>query len=128
MSRSLEACAGRAVRHGIVVEPAASADPTQPDGAAAAVERGRPAASQATLVREAVEHPLVSHARAVFDAAVRKVEPPRQRAATRPVVAAVADAARAADGREDERDHANDDDSGGGELTDADDGQGGGDG
>ena len=128
MSRALEACAGRAVRHGLVVDPAASADPTQPDGVAAAAERGRPAASQAALVREAVEHPLVSHARAVFDAAVRKVEPPRQRAATRPVVAAVADAARVADDREDERDHASDDDGGAGELTDADDGQGGGDG
>jgi hypothetical protein len=33
-----------------------------------------------------------------------------------------------ADDREDERDHASDDDGGAGELTDADDGQGGGDG
>ena len=30
------------------------------------------------MLREALEHPLVMHARTVFDAAVRKVEPPRR--------------------------------------------------
>ena len=35
--------------------------------------------SSAALLREAMEHPLVSHARTIFDAAIRKVEPPRRR-------------------------------------------------
>ena len=130
VARVLAACAGRAVRHAIVIEQASSVDPGQPDAAAASSQRGRPVASQATLVREAIEHPLVSHARAVFDAAVRKVEPPRQRPAALPVVAAVADAARAADDREEERDRADDHavDYGAAAREAADDGHGGGDG
>jgi hypothetical protein len=35
--------------------------------------------TQASLLREAGEHPLVAHARTLFDAAIRKVEPPRPR-------------------------------------------------
>lgn len=34
--------------------------------------------SSAALLRETMEHPLVSHARTIFDAAIRKVEPPRR--------------------------------------------------
>ena len=34
---------------------------------------------EATLLREAAEHPLVARARTLFDAAIRKVEPPRPR-------------------------------------------------
>ena len=41
----------------------------------------QPIVSQTALLREAMEHPLVVHARTVFDAAVRKVEPPRPRGA-----------------------------------------------
>ncbi len=47
------------------------------------------AVSQKVLLREALEHPLVIHVQKVFDAAVRKVEPPRMRPA------AIAAAARA---------------------------------
>ena len=51
-----------------------------PEHSPAANEPGprRPVASQSALVREAMEHPFVVHARQVFDAAIRKVEPPRQ--------------------------------------------------
>jgi len=35
--------------------------------------------TQASLLREAAEQPLVAHARTLFDAAIRKVEPPRPR-------------------------------------------------
>jgi hypothetical protein len=73
-------------------------------------ERGRPAASQAALLREAAEHPLVLHVRSVFDAAVRKVEPPRPRPVAGPVEAADGRSADASSpavvADEDERDHA----------------------
>ena len=69
---------GRAVKTVLVVgenEPTAA-----PEHSPAANEPGprRPVASQSALVREAMEHPFVVHARQVFDAAIRKVEPPRQ--------------------------------------------------
>jgi DNA polymerase III subunit gamma/tau len=37
------------------------------------------ARSQVALIRAATDHPLVTHARTLFDAVVRKVEPPRTR-------------------------------------------------
>jgi len=40
--------------------------------------------SQAALLRETMDHVLVAHARGLFDAAIRKVEPGR----ARPVAAA----------------------------------------
>ena len=43
------------------------------------ISQPQPIVSQTALLREAMEHPLVIHARTVFDAAVRKVEPPRPR-------------------------------------------------
>ena len=54
-------------------------------------------------MREATEHPLVAHARTVFDAAIRKVEPPRARE-VKPAVAsaAVAAVAEEADASADE--------------------------
>jgi DNA polymerase-3 subunit gamma/tau len=59
--------------------PPAAAAAKQPQPAAAA-ERGRArGVSSAALLREAMEHPLVNHARTIFDAAIRKVEPPRRR-------------------------------------------------
>lgn len=69
---------GRCVKTAVVVsdhEPAGA-----PEHSPAASEPGprRPVASQSALVREAMEHPFVVHARQVFDAAIRKVEPPRQ--------------------------------------------------
>jgi hypothetical protein len=60
--------------------------------------------TQAALLREAAEHPLVAHARTLFDAAIRKVEPPRARdprptepAPTVATMAAAEDMAVAAD-------------------------------
>jgi hypothetical protein len=55
-----------------------AADDGPASGPPAAGGHGPQAFSQAALLREAMEHPLVMHARTVFDAAVRKVEPPRR--------------------------------------------------
>jgi len=76
ISRALEDLAGHRVSHAVAFAAAASApDPT------AGEEPPRPVApaSHAALMREATEHPLVAHARTVFDAAIRKVEPARPR-------------------------------------------------
>jgi DNA polymerase-3 subunit gamma/tau len=76
ISRALESLAGRRVRHAIVMIEAA-AEPV----VATPAEQPRPLSvqTQASLLREAGEHPLVAHARTLFDAAIRKVEPPRPR-------------------------------------------------
>jgi hypothetical protein len=84
LTRVLSEMAGRPVRHSLLIDatPApGTAGPNSPERAAGAAERGRPAVSQAAMLREASEHPLVLHVRSLFDAAVRKVEPPRQRPA-----------------------------------------------
>jgi DNA polymerase-3 subunit gamma/tau len=108
VARALAEIAGRPVRHALVVEePEAAGGPQSVARGATHADRGRQPASQAALLREALEHPLVIHARTVFDAAVRKVEPARPRQATSPQV--VATAPRAAAGGEDERDHPVDD-------------------
>jgi DNA polymerase-3 subunit gamma/tau len=52
----------------------AAAGPEPRDGPA---ERPRAHRSQAALVREATAHPLVARARDLFDAAIRRVDPPR---------------------------------------------------
>ena len=44
----------------------AEADPAEP--------RAMPARSQAALLRETASHPLVAHARTLFDASIRRVE------------------------------------------------------
>jgi len=82
--------------------------PTEPAGAAGRAREAAPRAttvSQVALVREAAEHPLVARARTVFDAAIRRVEPPRRRAdapeADAPVPTPAA-AGSAAAGAEDE--------------------------
>ncbi len=88
ISRALETLAGRRTRYAIVMVQAAS-EPT----AAPAAEQSRPASvqTQAALLREAADHPLVAQARTLFDAAIRKVEPPRAREPrTAPSAAAVA--------------------------------------
>ena len=72
ISRALSDFAGRPFRFTVVVAPPAEPSP-------AATPARPPAVSQAALVREAAEHPLVRHARDRFDAAIRKVEPPRPR-------------------------------------------------
>ena len=78
IGKALSGLAGRAVRFTIAVEPAVAGRTADPAARPAA------AVSQAALVREAAEHPLVARARTLFDAAIRKVEPPRRRDAARP--------------------------------------------
>jgi DNA polymerase-3 subunit gamma/tau len=113
LTRALVDILGFPMRYTLVVE--AAIEPAE--AAAATPANGRrpgPAASgggqaslrnsQAALLRETVEHPLVVHVRTLFDAAVRKVEPPRPR----PAPLAVASRAAAGGGEQaagDERDH-----------------------
>lgn len=114
LSRVLSEMAGRPVRQSLVIDAAPAAGSAGPDSqgrAPGAAERGRPAVSQAAMLREASEHPLVMHVRTLFDAAVRKVEPPRPRpsvaAVTNPSTGKPEDAAVAAVvADDDERDHA----------------------
>ena len=90
IGRALESLAGRRVRHAVVLAAAAPAQAT--------AEPARPTAvpSQAALVRGLSEHPLVAHARTVFDAAIRKVEPPRGREPRQVVTTAAATGGEAA--------------------------------
>ena len=69
IASALEREVGRPVRHAIVMAAAAVRSPVKPAAA--------PAQSQAALMKAAMDHPLVIHARTLFDAAVRKVEPLR---------------------------------------------------
>ena len=64
--RTLTGMAGRGIRVEVKTAP--------PEPAATAVSRPTSAASAAALVREAADHPLVAHARALFDAAIVRVE------------------------------------------------------
>jgi DNA polymerase III subunit gamma/tau len=92
IGRALAEMAGRVASFRLVTvaaprdEPAA--EPGQPGRVAEPAPRGTPAVSQAALVREASEHPLVAKARTVFDAAIRRVEPPRRRVDAESVEAA----------------------------------------
>jgi DNA polymerase-3 subunit gamma/tau len=110
ISRALEDLAGRRVSHAVAFAAAASAA-----GPAAGEEPPRPvaAASHAALMREATEHPLVAHARTVFDAAIRKVEPARPRdvkpATPSSTVALVGEVDESADERSPEAGRENDD-------------------
>ena len=112
LTRSLAELAGRPVRHTLAID--SSSEPLAPTAESegrppGAVERGRPAMSQAAMLREVAEHPMVAHVRTLFDAAVRKVEPARLQpaAAVQPVVAAAgAASAGAAASGDDERDFA----------------------
>jgi hypothetical protein len=112
LNRALTEAAGKPTRHRIRQEAKApvagvGAGTDRPGGAPTAPppSTGR---SQAALLRETLDHPLVVQARSLFDAAIRKVEPGRPRVA--PVAPAVA-AAPVAD--DDQRDHA----GGDGELV-----------
>ncbi|MFM8579440.1 MAG: hypothetical protein ACKOCN_11685, partial [Planctomycetaceae bacterium] len=67
LRETLSSLAGRGVRQRLD-RSAAAIDPP------VAREQPRVIGSQATLLRDAHEHPLVAHARKVFDATVRKVE------------------------------------------------------
>ncbi len=99
LNRALSAAAGRPLGHTIIQETTAPLPATALGGGRPATHAptggGKaegaqvfvaPVRSQAALLRETMEYPLVVHAMGLFDAAVRKVEPPRPRA---PVVAAV---------------------------------------
>jgi len=91
IGRALAEMAGRAAVFRLVSVAAPreerAADPGQPARAAESAPRGAPAVSQATLVREASEHPFVAKARTVFDAAIRRVEPARRRGDAEPAEA-----------------------------------------
>jgi len=96
IGKALSELAGRPVRFTLVVAAAAAGR------AAGQAARPTTAVSQATLLREAAEHPLVAHARTLFDAAIRKVDPPRPREPSRApepalTAGAVAEEAAAAD-------------------------------
>jgi hypothetical protein len=102
MNRVLTDLAGRPVRHAV------SMAAVEADGGSASprMERPRPVASQAALLRDVMEYPLVAQARTLFDAAVRKVEPAGPLDPTRqaPAAAAPTTAAVATDGQEEETD------------------------
>ncbi|MFM7242595.1 MAG: DNA polymerase III subunit gamma/tau [Planctomycetaceae bacterium] len=76
IARGLEAAVGRRVRHAVALAAAEVEVPTP-----VAAQPARPVVSQAALLREVSEHPLVAHAMTVFDAAIRKVEPRKPRPA-----------------------------------------------
>ena len=90
LNRALSAGAGRPLRHRIRQEPKVAVKPlARGSSAAGGAERvaDEPAApppaagrSQAALLRETLDHPLVMQARSLFDAAIRKVEQGRVRA------------------------------------------------
>jgi DNA polymerase III gamma/tau subunit len=114
--RSLESSAGRQVRH-VILLATASAAPATPT--VAGEPSARPVATQthAALLREVAEHPLVAHARTVFDAAIRKVDPPRSPrpvtiAAGGPTIGSGATQVADAGDRDDDGDHRSDEDSG----------------
>jgi DNA polymerase-3 subunit gamma/tau len=73
IAAGIEARAGHPLRHTILLAPPrpVGTEPERPSPPAVA--------SQAALVRAATDHPLVAHARSLFDAAIRKVEPLRPR-------------------------------------------------
>ena len=105
LTQALTDMLGRPVRHSLVIDTAATAASAgEPNGRSnGSAQRGQPAVSQAALLREASEHPLVLHARTVFDAAVRKVDPPRPQSAA---PAAVPPQTATADADDDQRGHA----------------------
>ena len=90
LNRALSAGAGRPLRHRIKQEPKVAVKPLAGGSSAAggaerradepAAPPSAPGRSQAALLRETLEHPLVMQARSLFDAAIRKVEQGRARA------------------------------------------------
>lgn len=102
ISRALTDLAARPLRHALVVaQPTAAEGPAGP-----APEHPRPVPSQAALLRDVMDHPLVAQARTLFDAAVRKVEPPRptEPVAQAAVVATPAPAGAASETAEEDHD------------------------
>ena len=96
LNRALSEAAGRPLRHRIKQEPKAAVKPQAPRAAGAGAATGAGGAerggsepappapalgrSQAALLRDTLENPLVIQARSLFDAAIRKVEQGRARA------------------------------------------------
>jgi hypothetical protein len=111
INRVLSASAGRALRHRIVHEPKGRPSTTtdlagrspgdgpgpDPHGGGGGVVSPPSPRSKAALLRETMDHVLVAHARGLFDAAIRKVEPGRARpvAAAPPVPEATTDDSQA---------------------------------
>ena len=90
IARALADATGRPVRCRLVPAPAAAAAEPRArahETDAGGAGRSAPAVSQAELLRTAAEHPLVAHARDLFDAAIRRVDQ-RPRAVDRPPAAA----------------------------------------
>jgi len=87
ITTALAAVVGRRVRHAVALAEADIGAPTPVPS-----QPPRPVISQAALLREVSEHPLVAHALTVFDAAIRKVEPRQPRSlAAAPAGAAAPD-------------------------------------
>jgi hypothetical protein len=109
IGKALSDLAGRTVRFSLAIEPQAAGGEAGKGRPVLPAAKPAAAVSQAALVREAAEHPLVAHARTLFDAAIRKVEPPRQREAA-PAAAAAGTAVAAGQlaVAEDELDHSAD--------------------
>ena len=87
LQEALAEVTGRPCRYAVSCRKAEPAAASAPGGRPAVdANRAEPAAersrgrglSSAALLRETMDHPLVSHARTIFDAAIRKVEPPRR--------------------------------------------------
>ena len=81
---SLDSENGQSCRYSIELhEETTSTTPSKSDGTEERSEQPHKAVQQTAissvgLLRETVKHPLVSHALATFDAAIRKVDPPRR--------------------------------------------------
>jgi DNA polymerase-3 subunit gamma/tau len=99
ITRGLAAAVGRRVRHAVSL---AEADADAVAATPVPAQPPRPVVSQAALLREVSEHPLVAHAMTVFDAAIRKVEPRRPRPPVAVPAGAAAPDQTAGDGATDE--------------------------
>ena len=99
ITRGLAAAVGRRVRHAVSL---AEADADAVTATPVPAQPPRPVVSQAALLREVSEHPLVAHAMTVFDAAIRKVEPRRPRPPVAVPAGAAAPDQTAGDGATDE--------------------------
>jgi DNA polymerase-3 subunit gamma/tau len=99
ITRGLAAAVGRRVRHTVSL---AEADADAVAATPVPAQPPRPVVSQAALLREVSEHPLVAHAMTVFDAAIRKVEPRRPRPPVAVPAGAAAPDQTAGDGATDE--------------------------
>jgi hypothetical protein len=76
----------------------------------ASAERPRAARSQAALLREVSGHPFVARAKDLFDAAIRRVDPPRPGAAPPAARSSAASPLPAVEGEAAEREAADADD------------------